>query len=429
MRASFAFAFGIILPSIVLAQNVIEINGQTNGTLNSPGYPLPYDDNVSITWKITVREGYRVRLQFNSFDLEDSFDEKLGGCCVYDYVQIFGVEPANGRRYCGSFDLTPNVAPYGSQSFLSVGNNMTINFVSDYSNGVISPVGFSGQFKEEDVDDCANLATAVTTSDNWENILYCDHFCHNTPGSYYCTCRPGFVLHENNHTCVVICTHQVLHKELNEGGFLQSTEYSEYSYPKLFDCETNITVPQSRFRIEIRFEQEFDIEKHQDEGCVYDWLLVTGNQYNERSDKFCGKGAPNNGSWIYTNSRKITVNFRSDLTVEGAGYRLEYRIDGIYFKTTLATNINGTYSILIFWLCSLSSKFLSVVKCLNIPQAPTNGRLTSIVNHDTLPRVGDFLYFECNKGYRFSIDQNSSSIQCQADGTWSAEPPTCESKP
>ncbi|XP_076806567.1 complement C1r-A subcomponent-like isoform X1 [Clavelina lepadiformis] len=190
------------------------------------------------------------------------------------------------------------------------------------------------------------------------------------------------------------CTHQVLHKKLNEGGFLQSTEYSEYSYPKLFDCETNITVPRSRFRIEIRFEQEFDIERHQDEGCIYDWLLVTGNQYNERRDKLCGKGAPNNGSWIYTNSSEITVNFRSDLTLEGAGYRLEYRID--------------------------------VVKCLNIPQAPTNGRLTSIVNHDTLPRVGDFLYFQCNKGYRFSIDQNSSSIQCQADGTWSAEPTTCE---
>ncbi|CAK8691196.1 unnamed protein product [Clavelina lepadiformis] len=62
MRASFEFAFGIILPSIVLDQNVIEINGQAYGTLNSPGYPLPYDDNANITWKITVREGYRVRL-------------------------------------------------------------------------------------------------------------------------------------------------------------------------------------------------------------------------------------------------------------------------------------------------------------------------------------------------------------------------------
>lgn len=58
----------------------------------------------------------------------------------------------------------------------------------------------------------------VVTSEILWNILYnnyyyidineclefssgCNQICHNTPGSSYCTCQPGFILSANNHTC------------------------------------------------------------------------------------------------------------------------------------------------------------------------------------------------------------------------------------
>ena len=33
----------------------------------------------------------------------------------------------------------------------------------------------------------------------------CSHFCHNTLGSYICSCPPGYALQEDGHTCVSKC--------------------------------------------------------------------------------------------------------------------------------------------------------------------------------------------------------------------------------
>jgi len=65
---------------------VIELNG-LYGTIRTDGYPRPYGDDVNKTWRITVREGYRVHLYFTTFDLEDSYEDDIGAC-AYDYVQV-----------------------------------------------------------------------------------------------------------------------------------------------------------------------------------------------------------------------------------------------------------------------------------------------------------------------------------------------------
>ena len=51
-----------------------------------------------------------------------------------------------------------------------------------------------------DRDECKEMRAAQFGED-WDEQLYCNHHCINTPGSYFCSCRPGFLLDENKHTC------------------------------------------------------------------------------------------------------------------------------------------------------------------------------------------------------------------------------------
>lgn len=54
----------------------------------------------------------------------------------------------------------------------------------------------------EDRDECKEMEEMVRTAhEDWDQLVYCNHHCVNIPGSYQCTCRPGFSLHEDQHTC------------------------------------------------------------------------------------------------------------------------------------------------------------------------------------------------------------------------------------
>lgn len=48
-------------------------------------------------------------------------------------------------------------------------------------------------FNPLDVDECEQLI---------DDEPLCDHHCHNYLGGFYCSCRVGYVLHENKRTCV-----------------------------------------------------------------------------------------------------------------------------------------------------------------------------------------------------------------------------------
>jgi len=49
--------------------------------------------------------------------------------------------------------------------------------------------GFSFNFTQTDINECV------------EEQMKCLHICTNTPGSYVCSCRPGYVLSADGHTC------------------------------------------------------------------------------------------------------------------------------------------------------------------------------------------------------------------------------------
>lgn len=49
-------------------------------------------------------------------------------------------------------------------------------------------MGYMGAHCELDIDECVNEKP-------------CDQMCHNTDGSFYCTCRLGFILHSDRQSC------------------------------------------------------------------------------------------------------------------------------------------------------------------------------------------------------------------------------------
>ena len=50
--------------------------------ISSPNYPLPYDNNASCDWILTVHPDYNVTFLFTAMDLE--FHQN----CLYDYVEV-----------------------------------------------------------------------------------------------------------------------------------------------------------------------------------------------------------------------------------------------------------------------------------------------------------------------------------------------------
>ncbi|XP_051027175.1 mannan-binding lectin serine protease 2 isoform X4 [Acomys russatus] len=153
------------------------------GRLVSPGFPGQYGNNQGRTWELTAPPGYRLRLYFTHFDLELSYR------CEYDFVKL-----SSGSKVlatlCGRESTDTEQAP-GNDTFYSLGPYLEVTFHSDYSNE--KPfTGFEAFYAAEDEDECQ-----VTLG----HSARCDHYCHNYLGGYYCSCRVGYVLHQNKHSC------------------------------------------------------------------------------------------------------------------------------------------------------------------------------------------------------------------------------------
>ena len=56
------------------------------GIIQTPNYPNAYDHARVCTWNIQVPENRRVTLTFNTFDVEDPYEEN--GVCYWDHVEV-----------------------------------------------------------------------------------------------------------------------------------------------------------------------------------------------------------------------------------------------------------------------------------------------------------------------------------------------------
>ncbi|XP_057161124.1 mannan-binding lectin serine protease 2 isoform X2 [Ursus arctos] len=334
------------------------------GRLASPGFPGEYANNQEQRWTLMAPPGYRLRLYFTHFHLELSY------LCEYDYVKL-----SSGTKVlatlCGHESTDTERAP-GNDTFYSPASRLDVTFRSDYSNE--KPfTGFEAFYAAEDIDECQVPPGQAPP---------CDHHCHNHLGGFYCSCRRGYVLHENKRTCSALCSGQVF---TNRSGVLSSPEYPQ-PYPKLSSCTYSIHLEEG-FSIILDFVGSFDVETHPDTLCPYDSLKIQTDK--EEYGPFCGTTLPPR---IETKSNAVTITFVTDHSGDHTGWKIHY--------TTTAQPCPG-------------------------PVAPPNGHIAPVqVEYILEDRFAVF----CETGYELLqgyLPLKSFAAVCQRDGSWDQPMPKC----
>ncbi|EDO44398.1 predicted protein [Nematostella vectensis] len=234
----------------------------SSGVIASPNHPDRHPISVDCSYKIEVASGHIVALSFERFDLEGEED---GDGCAYDYVEIFEGLHSSGQRlgkYCGSslpplqrsssnqmlvrFVADQSISKTGFRATFraelqATGNPCITNnggcgqVCLNTPNGRICSChhGYTLEFDEESCRGNTKGRTATgcffvkftiqpnkrihissTTNVNisdkksqyvdecQNNNGGCRDLCINTPGSFMCQCRQGYVLANDNKTCI-----------------------------------------------------------------------------------------------------------------------------------------------------------------------------------------------------------------------------------
>nr|XP_032818064.1 mannan-binding lectin serine protease 1-like [Petromyzon marinus] len=338
-----------------------------HGSVRSSGYPKPYPNEARQTWRISVPSGYRVRLQFTSFDVETSFG------CEYDYIKVEVTNEILGQ-FCGREN--GNTAPK-AEPMVTPGNVVDITFVSDFSNDE-RYTGFEVYFTAVDIDECEEYARV--------DELACDHNCFNYPGGFQCSCQYGYVLADDNRSCTVECSNLVFTERQGE---LSSPDYPR-PYPRALQCKFTLRLEEG-FTFSLAFQGPFDVETHNEiDTCPYDSLTIRSG--GKEWGPLCGTTLPDP---IETRGFEVEVVFRSDTSGQNKGWNLRYTAKSI--------------------------------PCSHVT-APVHGSIEPV---QATYSFKDEVVFSCDIGYRLIQQEDGKEVpatlqvECQKDGTWSREPPTC----
>ncbi|XP_060534565.1 protein tolkin-like [Cylas formicarius] len=265
----------------------------TTGTITSPSFPELYPSNKQCTWEVRAPPHHKVFVNFTHFDLEgNNYVQQI---CDYDHVSVYS-KLSNGNvnehgTFCGT--KTPSL-------IVSDTNRLAIEFVSDDN---LQQTGFAVIYYI-DHDECSVQNGG------------CDHDCTNTLGSFYCTCRTGFVLHENGRSCKEgDCVHSI---SVPPYGTISSPNYPKY-YPASKDCAWHIsTLPGHRIRLGF---MNFRLENHAE--CYYDFVQIFDgdSSVSRQLDTFCGSMMP---YLIISSENHLYMTFRSDKSVQQKGFFATY---------------------------------------------------------------------------------------------------------
>lgn len=273
------------------------------------------------TWDITVPKHYKIMLNVTHFDLEGN--NYIASECDYDSLTIYSKvqREDNLRRYAryailgcrclfvsrtrehkyrnyhcictrhGTFCGQRDVAP-----ITSVENAMRLIFKSDHT---IQKSGFAAVFIT-DVDECQT------------NNGGCQHECHNSIGSYRCSCHNGYVLEPTEQ---MNCTEGGCKYEISAPhGQIYSPNYPDM-YPPSKDCVWHFsTTPGHRIRLQFNM---FEMEPHQE--CTYDHIAIYDGDSPDSFTlgRFCGSKLPHP---ISAASNEMFMVFKSDASVQRYGF-------------------------------------------------------------------------------------------------------------
>ncbi|XP_072033288.1 cubilin-like [Amphiura filiformis] len=349
----------------------------SEGTIQSPGYPASYGNNMNCTITIVAKEGQLISIDITKFDFEYSTN------CTYDYVEFQTAHSGDRERYCGQH--IPFV-------WLSTGNIATIFLRSDH---LISKQGLRGSYNFIDmVQFTMDCDTSLTTpSGFFESPGYPNLYPNNRDCQYRITAEHGMAVEINfeefeleyQDECTydyvkitdettdkvdIFCGSKDAFKWVSHGnqvllefhtdssavfrGFKayydtkaeQKTtpiaeqqdqsvpECSEYlndtigffsspkfplPYPTNEVCHTYIqTKAGTKIQVTFRF---LEIEEHF--GCTRDSVQVEDRETGRKSPLLCGE-LENAYSWN-SDSNRVVVIFQSDSVVSHSGYYATYK--------------------------------------------------------------------------------------------------------
>ncbi|XP_061399861.1 dorsal-ventral patterning protein tolloid [Musca vetustissima] len=279
-----------------------------NGTVNSPGWPDVYPISKECVWEIVAPANHAVFLNFTHFDLEGTKMQYTE--CNYDYLVIYSKLRDNRLKkigvYCGH-ELPPTVN--------SEQNILRLEFFSDKS---VQHLGFSAKF-EIDTDECSI------------NNGGCQHYCRNTYGSYVCSCRNGFTLHENRHNCTeTSCKFEIT----NPYGVISSPHYPE-DYPRNIYCYWHFHTVLGH-RVQLTFH-DFQLENHQE--CIYDYVGIHDGKSENSSilGIYCGGKEP---YAVVASSNDMFMVLKTDAGLQRKGFMATYSTEcGGYLRATNRSQI------------------------------------------------------------------------------------------
>ncbi|XP_013102687.2 dorsal-ventral patterning protein tolloid [Stomoxys calcitrans] len=279
-----------------------------NGTVTSPSWPDVYPISKECVWEVVAPPNHAVFLNFTHFDLEGTKFQYTE--CNYDYLVIYSKLRDNRLKkigvYCGH-ELPPLIN--------SEQNILRLEFFSDKS---VQHLGFAAKF-EIDRDECSI------------NNGGCQHHCRNTYGSYICSCRNGYTLHENQHNCTeTTCKFEIT----NPYGVVSSPHYPE-EYPRNIYCYWHFHTVLGH-RVQLTFH-EFQMENHQE--CIYDSVGIHDGKSENSSTLgvYCGGREP---YAVVASSNHMFMVMKTDAGLQRKGFIATYSTEcGGYLRATNRTQV------------------------------------------------------------------------------------------
>uniref|UniRef100_A0A3B3ZK64 Uncharacterized protein n=2 Tax=Periophthalmus magnuspinnatus TaxID=409849 RepID=A0A3B3ZK64_9GOBI len=270
------------------------------GTILSPGYPEPYDNNQNCVWKVSVPEGAGIQIQVVSFATEYNWDS-------LDF-------------YDGADNHAPRLGSYSGttipQLLNSTSNNLYLSFSSDIS---VSAAGFHLEYTAIGLESCPEPQTpnyGVRVGDRFmvgDVVQFSCEQGYSLQGNAHITCMPGPVRRWNYP--VPLCLAQCGGSMTDVSGVILSPGYPG-NYPSGLHCTWTVNLPVG-FGIHLQF-LNFSTE------AIHDYLEIRSGSLETGSviDRFSGPLLPKP---LFSTTHQTSFFFHSDYSQSKPGFHITYQ--------------------------------------------------------------------------------------------------------